>query len=57
LNLILHLAQEFSGAMFMASKNFIRRLIEAVDTIPSAIWLYLAAAVIGSLVILLGFMD
>ena len=43
--------------MFMASKNFIRRLIEAVDTIPSSIWLYLAAAVIGSLVILLGFMD
>jgi hypothetical protein len=41
----------------MASKNFIRRLIEVVDRAPFLIWIYVAAAVIGSLVILLGFMD
>jgi hypothetical protein len=43
--------------MFMAGKNFIRRLIEAVDRAPFLIWVYVAAAVIGSLVMLLEFMD
>jgi len=41
----------------MASKNFIRRLIEAVDKTPFLIWVYVAAAVIGSLVMLLEFLD
>jgi len=42
----------------MASKNFIRRLIEAIDAAPpSMIWVYVAAAVIGSLAVLLECMD
>ena len=41
----------------MAGKNFIRRLIEAVDTTPFLIWVYVAAAVIGSLAVLLEFMN
>jgi hypothetical protein len=41
----------------MASKNFIRRLIEAVDKAPFLIWIYVAAAIIGSLVVLLEFID
>ena len=46
-----------SGHTFMAGKNFIRRLIEAVDAVPFLIWIYAAIAAIGSLAVLLEFMD
>jgi len=43
----------------MASKNFIRKLIAARDTNPFLfwlqMWLYVRAAVLGSLAILLAF--
>jgi hypothetical protein len=41
----------------MASKNFIRRLIESLETNSLLIWLYVALAILGSLAVLLEFVD